>query len=99
MQVLRTLLDGVRAACAGFPDKRRRGGDVTYSMADVGISAFSLFFMQSESFLAYQRGLEEGRKTSNCVSLFGMTATPPDRQPHPGHAGPGGSVAPATCLR
>jgi len=32
---------------------------VTYFMADIGLSAFSLFFMQSESFLSYQRGLEE----------------------------------------
>ena len=77
MQVLQTLLDGVRTTCAGFPDKRR-GGDVTYSMADIGLSAFSLFFMQSESFLSYQRGLEEGRKTSNCQSLFGMKAIPTD---------------------
>jgi hypothetical protein len=77
MQVLRTLLDGVRMACASFPDKRR-GGDVIYSMADIGLSAFSLFFMQSESFLSYQRGLEEGRKTSNCQSLFGMKAIPTD---------------------
>ena len=77
MQVLQTLLDGVRSTCAGFPDKRR-GSDVTYSMADIGLSAFSLFFMQSESFLSYQRGLEEGRKTSNCQSLFGMKAIPTD---------------------
>ncbi len=77
MQVLQTLLDSVRATCAGFPDKRR-GGDVTYSMADIGLSAFSLFFMQSESFLSYQRSLEEGRKTSNCQSLFGMKAIPTD---------------------
>jgi len=34
--------------------------------------------MQSESFLAYQRELEAGRKTSNCHSLFGMTAIPTD---------------------
>ena len=77
MQVLQTLLDGVRTTCAGFPDQRR-GGDVTYSMADIGLSGFSLFFMQSESFLSYQRGLEEGRKTSNCQSLFGMKAIPTD---------------------
>ena len=77
MQVLQTLLDGVRAACAGFPDKRR-GDSVTYSMADIGLSAFSLFFMQSESFLSYQRALEEGRKMSNCRTLFGMTAIPTD---------------------
>lgn len=77
MQVLQTLLDGVRVTCARFPD-RRRGGDVIYSMADIGLSAFSLFFMQSESFLSYQRGLEEGHQTSNCHSLFGMTAIPTD---------------------
>ena len=77
MQVLQTLLDGVRTACAGFPDKRR-GGEVSYSMADIGLSAFALFFMQSESFLSYQRGLAEGRKTSNCHSLFAMTAIPTD---------------------
>ena len=77
MQVLQTLIDGVRTACAAFPDKRR-GGDVTYSMTDIGLSAFSLFFMQSESFLSHQRGLEEGRKTSNCRTLFGMKAIPTD---------------------
>jgi hypothetical protein len=76
MEVLEALLDGVRSACEAFPDKRR--GDVKYSMADIGLSAFSLFFMQSESFLAYQRELEAGRKTSNCQSLFGMTAIPTD---------------------
>src|SRR4051812_36161325 len=76
MEMLETLLAGVRSACAAFPDKWH--GDVTYSMADIGLSAFSLFFMQSESFLAHQRALEEGRKMSNCQSLFGMTAVPTD---------------------
>src|SRR3954470_14064857 len=76
MEMLETLLAGVRSACAAFPDKRH--GEVTYSMADIGLSAFSLFFMQSESFLGHQRALEEGRKMSNCQSLFGMTAVPTD---------------------
>ncbi len=91
--MLETLLDSVRSACAAFPDKRR--GDVTYSMADIGLSAFSLFFMQSESFLSYQRGLEEGCKTSNCHSLFGMKAIPTDNHirsmldpVHPSHLQP-----------
>lgn len=47
-------------------------------MADVGMSAFSLFFMQSESFLAYQRGLQDERQTSNCRTLFGMAKIPTD---------------------
>jgi len=52
MELLDTLVAGVRSACAALPDARR--GDVRYSMADIGMSAFSLFFMQSESFLSYQ---------------------------------------------
>ena len=64
MLILERLLTGLHDACAAFPDKRKGAGD--YSMADIGLSAFSLFFMQSESFLSYQRSLEEGRKTSNC---------------------------------
>jgi hypothetical protein len=93
MEMLETLLQGVRSACAAFPDKRR--GDVTYSMADIGLSAFSLFFMQSESFLAHQRALEAGRKMSNCQCLFGMTAVPTDNHiramldpVHPSHLQP-----------
>ncbi len=93
MEMLETLLEGVRSACAVFPDKRR--GDVTYSMADIGLSAFSLFSIQSKSFLALQRALEEGRKMSNCRSLFGKTAVPTDNHiramldpVHPSHLQP-----------
>jgi len=74
--ILDRLLAGLRTACAAFPDARK--GDVTYSMADVGMSAFSLFFTQSESFLAHQRALEDERQTSNCRTLFGMEKIPTD---------------------
>ncbi len=93
MQFLSSLIEHVRVACVDLPDERR--GDVRYSMADIGLSAFSLFFMQSESFLSYQRGLEEGRKTSNCRTLFGMAAIPTDNHiramldpVHPSHLQP-----------
>jgi hypothetical protein len=74
--ILEHLLTGLKDACAAFPDKRK--GEGVYSMADIGLSAFSLFFTQSESFLSYQRSLEEGRKTSNCHTLFGMAKIPTD---------------------
>ena len=77
MVILDALLAGLKEVCAGFPDKRKTA-DVAYSMADIGLSAFALFFTQSESFLAYQRGLEEGRATSNCRTLFGMAKIPTD---------------------
>ena len=75
MVILDGLLAGLREVCSGFPDKRKTDAGI-YSMADIGLSAFSLFFMQSESFLGQQRSLEEGRKTSNCHSLFGMAKIP-----------------------
>src|SRR3974390_2387525 len=76
MLILDRLLTGLHDACAAFPDKRKGAGD--YSMADIGLSAFSLFFMQSESFLPHQRALEDERKTSNCHTLFGMAKIPTD---------------------
>jgi hypothetical protein len=41
-------------------------------MADFGMAAFSVFFMQSPSFLAHQRRLAEGPGCgrSNCETLF-----------------------------
>jgi hypothetical protein len=36
--------------CAGVPDKRR-GKNSHYAMADIGMAAFSVFFIQSPSFL------------------------------------------------
>ena len=76
MEILEGLLAGLREVCAGFADSRR--GQVWYSMTDVGLSAFSLFFMQSESFLAYQRRLEQGHSSSNCQTLFGIRQIPTD---------------------
>jgi hypothetical protein len=77
MQVLELLIAGLRRACGGFTDVRR-GQNVTYGMEDVGMAAFSLFFMQSESFLAHQRHLEQHRHRSNCQTLFGIEKIPTD---------------------
>jgi hypothetical protein len=46
MELLSSLLAGLRTVCAGFPDPRKgRAGYI--AMADFGVSAFALFFMQS----------------------------------------------------
>ena len=79
MSLVDELIAELKAVCAGLPDKRkglRRDDD--YTMADIGVSAFSIFFMGSPSFLAHQRALAEGHGRSNCETLFGMTAIPSD---------------------
>jgi len=71
------LLSGLRAVCAAFPDPRKgRRGNV--AMADFGLSAFAMFFMQSASFLSFQRRLEKGHGRSNCQTLFGIERIPSD---------------------
>ena len=47
-------------------------------MADIGLSAFAVFFIRSPSFLGHQRALEEGHGRSNCQTLFSMVAIPTD---------------------
>jgi hypothetical protein len=77
MELLPSLLSGLRAVCAGFPDARKgRRGNI--AIADFGLSAFALFFMQSASFLAFQRTLEKGHGRSNCQTLFGIGKIPSD---------------------
>jgi hypothetical protein len=77
MELLHTLLGAVKRCCAALPDKRT-GANGQYTMADIGLSAFSLFFAQSPSFLAHQRQLAAGQGRSNCETLFGMAQIPTD---------------------
>lgn len=81
MSVLETLIAALSTVCAGLPDRRKTAArEGAYSMSDIGLSAFSLFFMGSASFLDHQRRLREGHGRSNCETLFGIGKIPTD--PH-----------------
>ena len=67
----------LRQSCATMDDKRV-GANSRYSMADIGIAAFSMFFMQHPSFLAFQRTLLENAGRDNTQTLFGMEKIPSD---------------------
>jgi hypothetical protein len=56
----------------------RRGKNTRYTLVDAGLSAFSVFFMQSPSFLEYQRSLEQAHGRNNAQTLFGVHAIPSD---------------------
>lgn len=60
-----------------LPD-HRSGKNSQYSLSDAGLAAFSVFFMQSPSFLAYQRDMVKRKGNSNAHSLFGMEKIPTD---------------------
>ncbi len=88
MRTLENSLGSLRRCLESFPDKRR-GLNTTYSMGDIDMAAFSVFFMQSPSFLAHQRRFEEGYDSSNLQTLFGLSKIRSDNHIRgaPGKAG------------
>ena len=77
MEYLERCIGLVGDRCASLPDGRS-GRNARYAMRDIGLAAFSVFLMQSPSFLSHQRLLSEGRGTSNARTLFGMDRIPCD---------------------
>ena len=56
----------------------RHGKNTCYTLVNVGLSVFSVFFMQSPSFLESQRSLEQAHGKSNAQTLFGVHQIPSD---------------------
>ena len=73
------LIASLRQTVGAFPD-RRTGENTRYSMADIGLSAFSVFFTQSPSFLSAQTTLAKAKGRSNAQSLFQIQDIPCDNQ-------------------
>jgi Transposase DDE domain len=76
---LSTLLSVLTTTIETFPDSRR-GKNTQYSMKEIAMSAFAVFFCQSPSFLAYQRLMEQAQGNNNGRTLFGIGRLPTDNQ-------------------
>jgi hypothetical protein len=75
-----TFSDVVKQLCTTletFTD-RRTGKNSNYTTTDAGLSAFSVFFMQSPSFLDFQRTMQETQGKNNAQTLFGVFQIPTD---------------------
>ncbi len=71
------LIGRWRSVAARLPD-RRTGGNVSFTMADITLSAFAVFFTQCPSFLSFQRAMEQARGCNNVRSLFQVGRIPTD---------------------
>ena len=72
-----TLLQFLDEAITRFPDKRS-GKNTRYTMRDVALSAFSVFFTQSPSFLSHQELLQRQKGSNNAETIFSIHAIPTD---------------------
>ena len=71
-----SLLAYLNRAIAQTPDPRQLSNGTRYSLHDLIVGAFSVFFMQCESFLEHQRYQQSHTGHNNGQSLFGLTAVP-----------------------
>lgn len=70
---------GLHTCFENLPDYRT-GTNTRYEIRDGALSAFSIFFMQSPSFLAHQRIMHTRKGKNNVQSLFGVEHIPSDNQ-------------------
>ena len=70
------LIAHLNRAIIAMKDPRQASNATQYSLKDAVLAAFSVFSMQSESFLDYQRHLESHHGNSNAQSLFEMMKVP-----------------------
>jgi len=70
----------LRESWQKLPDFRKPNNNMRYAIADAAMSAFSVFFMQSPSFLAHQREMRQRKRNDNGRTLFGIEQMPSDNQ-------------------
>ena len=76
---LQKVIEHLREVWGGLTDKRT-GQNIQYKVSDAALSAFSVFFMQSPSFLEQQRDMVKRRGEANIRSLFLVGQVPSDNQ-------------------
>lgn len=74
------LIKQLRQRWQELPDYRQPSNNTQYTIADAALAAFSVFFMQSPSFLAHQRDVQQRKGRSNAGTLFGLEKIPTDNQ-------------------
>ena len=73
------MLEGLHQDLGRVPE-HRTGRNTQYTIGDAGLSAFSVFYMQSPSFLAHQRDMQRKKAQNNAQGLFGVERIPSDGQ-------------------
>jgi len=75
-----TLIERIRGVFSTLPDTRGHSNNLTYLIQDAALSAFSVFFSQSPSFLDSQVRMQKQLGRNNASSLFGVHQIPSDNQ-------------------
>ena len=72
------MLDTFTTNINNIEDTRRLRSDIKYSFKDILLSAFSIFYFQSKSWLSFQRKMDTNKGSNNAKTIFGITDIPSD---------------------
>ncbi len=75
-----TIIAAMKSKFVELPDARKPSNGTKYEVIDAVLSAYSVFFMQSPSFLAHEQDRQRERGKNNLESLFGVYQTPTTNQ-------------------
>lgn len=76
----KSLIGFIRESFIELTDHRQPSNATTYEMIDAALSAFSVFFTQSPSFLDWQSRMQKTQGRNNVNSVFGVYQIPSDNQ-------------------
>jgi hypothetical protein len=75
-----TLLGFLHEAISEIKDPRTTSNATKYKLSDAILATFSIFFMQCQSFLEYQRQMQSRSSKDNAQTLFWVEHIPSDPQ-------------------
>jgi len=73
------MLDIFKENIHNLPDDRRnKNNNVKYDLEDIMLTPLAMFYMQSKSWLSFQRKMETSKGKSNITTMFGVNKIPTD---------------------
>ncbi|MCK5855613.1 MAG: ISNCY family transposase [Sulfurovaceae bacterium] len=74
--IFEQLIVIIKKNIAIYPDIRESNNNTKYTLEEIILSAFALFFFQSSSWLEFQTKMQKQRALNNARSLFGIKNIP-----------------------
>lgn len=71
-----TIIAAMKSQLGELPDLRKPSNGTKYEVLDAVLSAYSVFFMQSPSFLAHEQDRKREQGKNNLENLFGVHRHP-----------------------
>lgn len=72
------LIESLTHNISNIEDTRKQRTNLIYSLKDIILSAFSIFYFQNKSWLSFQRDMNTAKGTSNAKTIFGIDNIPTD---------------------